>query len=464
MQRLIDFLARKKLKDIYYLMTNYTVGIYVIMALVFLGAHESFMRLNSILENNIRYIDAVDSMERASDELATQARRFVVVGDRQALQLYYDEVMVTNRRYKAMEILNSANNDDVTDYEMLNFRSAWQSSIALSHLEIYAMKLAAAARGQNVQNQLDQMFPVELSAEDKALGSSEKLSRAITMLYDGEYEQQRSLINNYLNGTMSSFREEVARERDSRTTAYQVMIVVLFLSLLVLLVFNILNICISKQLLVKPVEHFVESIARSGACPLEGTAEMRILASAYNEQYFINKARQSDLSRKANYDELTGTLNRWGFSEMLTEIETDGNGALLIIDVDNFKSINDTYGHATGDLLLRRISGLLKMYFLNPKMHVARFGGDEFAVLISDVSGNEASWKLRITRTAAILNNILQYTADEEIPPGSLSIGVAFSADAEGTGKTLFECADTALYKVKFHGRRDVNIYERENN
>ncbi len=462
MRRLIDFLANKKLKDIYYLMTKYTIGIYVIMALVFLGAHESFMRLNSILENNLKYIDAVDSMERASDELTTQARRFVVVGDRQALQLYYDEVMVTNRRYKAVQILSSADKDDVTDFEMLNFRSAWQSSISLSHSEIYAMKLAANARGQDVQNQLNQMFVTELSQEDKALSPQDKLSKAITMLYDGEYEKQKNLIDDYLNSTMSSFRAEVAREKDSRTTAYQVMIFVLFLSLCALLLFNILSIWISRQLLAKPVEHFVESIARSEPCPLEGTAEMRILATAYNEQYFINRARQSDLSHKANYDELTGTLNRRVFSEMLTNIETTGKGALLIIDVDKFKDINDTYGHATGDLLLRRISSLLKVYFLDPNMHVARFGGDEFAVLISDVCGNEDVLKSRIVKTAQILNRILQYTADAEMPPASLSIGVAFSVDTEGTNKTLFECADTALYQVKFHGRHGVNIYKRE--
>ena len=155
-------------------------------------------------------------------------------------------------------------------------------------------------------------------------------------------------------------------------------------------------------------------------------------------------------------------MNRRVFSEMLTNIETTGKGALLIIDVDKFKSINDTYGHATGDLLLRRISSLLKVYFLDPEMHVARFGGDEFAILISNVNGNEDALKRRITKTAQILNSILQHTSDEEIPPSSLSIGVAFSVDAEGTNKTLFECADTALYQVKFHGRHGVNIYERE--
>ena len=158
---------------------------------------------------------------------------------------------------------------------------------------------------------------------------------------------------------------------------------------------------------------------------------------------------------------MTEVLNRGVFTEMLNNIEAAGKGALIIIDVDKFKTINDRYGHATGDLLLKRIATLLHTYFWATNMHVARYGGDEFTVLVTGIAGDTTALRKRIVKTATILNNILQHGGDQELPCSSLSIGVAFSEDIPmGDSKTLFECADAALYEVKCNGRANIKISE----
>ena len=128
--------------------------------------------------------------------------------------------------------------------------------------------------------------------------------------------------------------------------------------------------------------------------------------------------------------------------------------ALILIDVDKFKEVNDNYGHAVGDRVLRRVADILRSSFRSVDI-LCRIGGDEFAVVMTRVN---SSVKQIVRSKIDRANEMLQHPVDD-LPPVSLSVGVAFS-DRKNPQGDIFRDADTALYKVKNGGRKGCAFYE----
>ena len=128
-----------------------------------------------------------------------------------------------------------------------------------------------------------------------------------------------------------------------------------------------------------------------------------------------------------------------------------GDCALIIIDVDLFKSINDTYGHSTGDMVICRTAKLLSESFRSND-YVCRIGGDEFAVLLSSIKpGNE---KPILDKIQTLRDNLKN---QPDIPEVTLSIGMAFREN--DSADDLFRRADAALYESKRQGRNRTTLY-----
>ena len=117
------------------------------------------------------------------------------------------------------------------------------------------------------------------------------------------------------------------------------------------------------------------------------------------------------------------------------------------MDVDIFKSVNDTYGHATGDAILKKVSSLLKSAFRSVD-YVCRIGGDEFAIVLVEMTSD---LKYTIQEKITAVNQELSEPTDG-LPAVSLSVGVAFS-DRENPGESIFKDADKALYQSKEDGK-----------
>ncbi len=163
------------------------------------------------------------------------------------------------------------------------------------------------------------------------------------------------------------------------------------------------------------------------------------------------------IKAQAEHDPMTGVLNRRGFDQILKSLEKDKrNFALILVDVDNFKNVNDTYGHEVGDVILKRVSKFLAEGFRSID-HVCRIGGDEFAVIMLDVTSDLG---YTIEDKIGDINHQLA-TPKENVPAVSLSVGAAFM-DRENPGESLFKDADLALYYVKNHGRKGCHIYSAE--
>ena len=154
----------------------------------------------------------------------------------------------------------------------------------------------------------------------------------------------------------------------------------------------------------------------------------------------------------AERDPLTGLLNKAGFESHLGKMVAQGEGAtlaVLYIDLDHFKPINDTHGHTTGDEVLRQFAMRLHSV-VRPTDALARLGGDEFAVVLSGIREAE--------NAGVVADNIVEL-ARQPIRVGDLvlnigaSIGVAVNANAEGGWKGLVARADAMSYRAKGEGR-----------
>ena len=158
----------------------------------------------------------------------------------------------------------------------------------------------------------------------------------------------------------------------------------------------------------------------------------------------------------ANTDSLTGLANRrYAMSEIDRAIMVARRGktplSLVVFDLDHFKEVNDSYGHAAGDLVLARVARLAEMVVTDDEL-VARFGGEEFVVLLrraDTAAAREFAEKLRRT--------IESGSAVEGVPGVTTSIGYA-TFEPSDTSLTLFARADAALYEAKSAGRNQVRM------
>lgn len=159
--------------------------------------------------------------------------------------------------------------------------------------------------------------------------------------------------------------------------------------------------------------------------------------------------------KKLKIDGLTGALNKESFNEIigLKIIEAKHVAAplsLIIFDIDHFKKINDTYGHGTGDIILKELSELIRKN-LRESEYFIRWGGEEFVILMPGTSLQGAKM------VAEKLRRVVENAVFPEVKKVTCSFGVT-SLEEEDTIKSFFERADEALYEAKKNGRNRVEV------
>jgi len=168
---------------------------------------------------------------------------------------------------------------------------------------------------------------------------------------------------------------------------------------------------------------------------------------------------QEELRHQAYHDALTGLPNRVLFADQVTETLARESGAashaVLFLDLDHFKNINDSWGHAAGDELLVQVADRLRGQ-IRPCDVAARLGGDEFALLLEDTDVAEAEDAAR--RIAARLNTTFSVLGKEA--KIHASIGIAVTGPHAGTAEELIRNADTAMYAAKRNGHGRSALYE----
>ena len=166
----------------------------------------------------------------------------------------------------------------------------------------------------------------------------------------------------------------------------------------------------------------------------------------------------------ANIDDLTGLLRRRSFfrlwEALLEECQRLNEGCgVLMIDIDHFKRVNDTHGHATGDEVIKRVAALLKQYE-SPNCIVSRLGGEEFAVAIRGSDAEVLGIAEFIRRGAERMHGPVMDKNGEPLCSVewkcTLSVGMASASKAGFDASRLLKAADEALYVAKRGGRNQV--------
>ena len=250
-----------------------------------------------------------------------------------------------------------------------------------------------------------------------------------------------------------------------------ILIKLLFLNLILLILSYAIIVQIIDQQIIFPITTLAKSIKKVEASlavdlkPLNTHDEV----SDLNESYIslINK-----INNLANNDPLTGLSNRGSFNETLSSMlainkENETYIALFFIDLDDFKYVNDTFGHDTGDSLLIVFSQRLKAILRADDRlstgkeikSVARLGGDEFVVLINELPSIDAIESIG-KRICTLFDD--GFTIANDTFNVHASIGIAYSNDPINNGERLLNRADKAMYLAKRQGKNNYKLFTAE--
>lgn len=188
----------------------------------------------------------------------------------------------------------------------------------------------------------------------------------------------------------------------------------------------------------------------------------RATRRALSQEIGEREEREQELRRLADTDPLTALLNRRSFveranAEIAACAERGENTALIIVDLDHFKSVNDSYGHAAGDAVIRAFADLLLGMVRSPRDLVGRFGGEEFAVFLPDAGSAAAQ------RMAERIQNALSMRALPVSETLALAVSASFGIATHQAGENFtafIERADRALYSAKNDGRDCIRLAE----
>ena len=183
---------------------------------------------------------------------------------------------------------------------------------------------------------------------------------------------------------------------------------------------------------------------------------LSIIANAVRIREFV-------LTRKINIqkdtDELTGLRNKGALTREINAFLADSatsKGILFVLDVDRFKSINDTFGHDVGDSVIEQLGAVLRKMFTDSEI-VGRFGGDEFVIFRKDTNDRDTAFRIAADILAGASEGVALPETGQRV---GASIGIALYSGAETGYSELFKKADTALYRAKNDPESSVCVYE----
>lgn len=420
------------------------IGAVLVSVLMFVSTFRlssRFRRVTETSEQQIELRKAVRELMDASDYLTEKIQRFTVTADMKFVDEYFNEAFIAHHREEAISRMSSG---DTRKEALKVLQDAMKESLELMNTEYYAMKLVIEANGYTEYPEL--LHSIELSDSDKALSPQEKMRHATEMILNDDYYSHKYLIRENMTISLDEL-EKMAYDRDEDAmTALSNELKVVRLVIILQTFGIILMVWLTTKLGIHPVLNAVDRIKEDSPIPEGGAVEFRYLAKAYNKMYEVYRRSLESLSFKASHDELSGLYNRVGYDLLLSSIDREST-YMLLFDVDNFKSINDTCGHCAGDEAIRNVARVLRENFRSDD-YICRIGGDEFVVLMVHAP---KSAKNLISSKIKHINSELENPRDN-MPAYSVSVGIAHGSDATDTINLFAKC-DTALYESKARGK-----------
>ncbi len=407
----------------------------------------TFLSLVSATEENTELEKAAHELMDASDYLTEQVQRFTINGDRRFMDQYFTEAFESNRREQALSKMDV---DEDTQAALKQLEEAMANSVSLMDQEYYAMRLVVDAKG--ITGYPEILDTVILSGEDAALSAEDKIRRATELVLNDDYYEQKDLIRQDMRESLEEVDKLMKKAKDTELSTLGRELEVVRIVILIQVISIVILVRLTSILGIDPVLKAVDRIKEDNPIPEMGANEFRYLAQAYNKMYARYRTSLEHLNYKASHDELTGAYNRAGYDLLLSAIDHRST-IMMLIDVDNFKSINDTYGHETGDKVLIKIVQVLNSIFRDDDC-ICRIGGDEFVVFM--VHSSNISRRLIESKINQI--NIELENTDDGLPPVSISVGILNGKDVNDA-ETMFEKTDAAMYESKKQGKHTYTFY-----
>ena len=408
----------------------------------------SFMRVTDAMEDHLELEKAALELMDASDYLTEKVQRFTIGGNRRFMDEYFEEAFESHRREEALARMST---EPAADAAREKLEKAMDASVKLMDQEYYAMRLVVEAKGYTDCPQ--QLYDVVLSEGDAVLLPEEKMTRATELVLNDDYYDQKDRVRAGMQESMEEIDKLTRNIEFTELAELQSDLSLVRVIILLLVATIVFMVWLTARLGINPVLRAVDRIKADSPIPEVGANEFRYLAQEYNKMYAAYKSSIERLNFKASHDALTGVYNRAGYELLLSSVDLS-NTYMLLFDVDDFKSINDTYGHEAGDKALEKLAEVLKSNF-RADDHICRIGGDEFVVFMVHTNGLQ---KDLVSTKIDHINDQLK-CPDKKVPYFSVSVGVACGADAVDA-ESLFERADEAMYQSKKGGKQTYTFYQ----
>lgn len=427
-----------------------TIALAIVCAILFWQGRAQFNVLQQATEAYISCENDAQQVQDRSDHLTEQVRLVTMTAKPEYIDNYFSMANSNEEFDEAFADLKSR--FEGTDaYESL--RTAMDESNELMNTEFYAMRLICEA------NDIDpspwpEIASCQISDDDSRTSHDSMIYKAQNLVSDSKYQEAKDSINSHTTDCIAKVTDATIGSQDRAASIFDGIYGTIEACIAIYIALTLIICALVRRAVVKPLLSFGDSIKANQLFPVQGAGELQVLAETYNRVFTENEATHMIVKHQAEHDPLTDLLNRGSFDKAL-KLHNDGKHdfALILADVDQFKSINDTFGHAVGDQVLKRVSSLLQVAFRSTDF-VCRIGGDEFAVIMVDVTSD---LRYTIQEKIDFVNTELSKPIDG-MPQVSLSAGTAF-ADRPDPGDSIYKDADDALYHTKENGRSSCSFF-----
>lgn len=405
------------------------------------AVQQKHMKSLNLQKTLIACSDAANALKDDSDSLTLCVNTYLETLSADDMNEYFS---IIDNQLRELEVQRA----EKFNVDCTTLRQALDLSDRLAERETHAFALIANAVGTAADSPA-QVRQYQLPPEEKSLSGEEKIRLAHDIIHSEEYNSYKkriySRIKNFEDQVLSA--TESALMADTRQISS-------YLNLLnvTAVVGNLLVIAMAMLLYRKVtvvLREYVISISRNLPMREKGTTELKYMARVFNKYLGIHNAQQDELRRMADVDSLTGVASRRALEDYIMQRlrDEDINGALVFLDVDDFKMINDTYGHDAGDAVLRQLAGAINEVF-GAGVFVGRFGGDEFVIWLDGVTDGAQD---EIKEKIKSINALFAHNGKRH-----MSITVSAGAALCGSGDKyadILKAADNALYEVKNSGK-----------
>lgn len=430
--------------------TAITLALGIACAILFWQGQAQFEVLQQANEAYISCESDAQQMQDRSDYLTEQVRLVTMTAKPEYIDSYFSMANSNEEFDEAFADLKSR--FEGTDaYESL--RTAMDESNELMNTEFYAMRLICEANGID-PSPWPEIASCQISDEDSCTSHDSMIYEAQNLVSDSKYQEAKDSINSHTSDCIAKVTDATIDSQNRAASVFDGIYGTIEACVAIYIALTLVICALVRRAIVKPLLSFGDSIKANQLFPVQGAGELQVLAETYNRVFTENEATHMVVKHQAEHDPLTDLLNRGSFDKAL-KLHDDGKHdfALILADVDQFKSVNDTFGHAVGDQVLKRVSSLLQVAFRSTDF-VCRIGGDEFAVIMADVTSD---LRYTIQEKIDFVNTELSKPIDG-MPQVSLSAGTAF-ADRPDPGDSIYKDADDALYHTKESGRGGCSFY-----